>query len=286
MEADSATDLKACILARAGIRTLRAIARALPPVAEPASVPSKAVLCQVLADQPLAGAAFLLSHLSEAEIRAVAQALGVAAGPDRARLTADLLRTEHAPLPVRMPERRRRTFVAIDFETADYYRDSACALALVRVDGEQIVDRQCFLIRPPRRQFAFTHLHGITWEDVARQPSFAQLWPRLYPLLRGADFLAAHNAPFDRSVMRACCEAAGVAMPATPFLCTVRLSRQVWKLTQAKLPDVCRHLRIDLRHHHAASDAEACARIVLSAAAAQGAPRFDYHERHPALLPS
>lgn len=285
MEADAAVDLKACILARAGMKTLRAIARVLPAIAEPAALRSKAGLCRALADEPLAGTAFLLSHLSAAELREVAQARGVPASPDRARLTADLLRTEHAP-PVRVLERRRRTFVAIDFETADYYRDSACALALVRVEGEQIVDRQCFLIRPPRRQFAFTHLHGITWEDVARQPSFSQLWPRLYPLLRGVDFLAAHNAPFDRSVMRACCEVAGVAMPATPFLCTVRLSRQVWKLTQAKLPDVCRHLRIDLRHHHAASDAEACARIVLSAAAEQGPPRFDYHERHPALLPS
>ena len=33
------------------------------------------------------------------------------------------------------------TFVAIDFETADYGRDSACALALVRVEAGVIVQR-------------------------------------------------------------------------------------------------------------------------------------------------
>jgi DNA polymerase-3 subunit epsilon len=85
-------------------------------------------------------------------------------------------------------------------------------------------------------------------------------------------------------VLRACCEAAGLAMPATPFLCTVKLARQTWQLHPTKLPDVCRHLNIVLTHHHAASDAEACARIVLAAAAERRAPRFDYHTSHPALV--
>lgn len=180
--------------------------------------------------------------------------------------------------------RQVRSFVAIDFETADQQRDSACAVALVRVEDGRIVSRQCHLIRPPRRQFLFTHLHGITFSDVMRQPSFGQLWPRLTALLRGVDFLAAHNAPFDRSVLRACCEAAGMAMPKIPFLCTVRLARHTWQLKQARLPDVCQHLRIVLQHHHAASDAEACARIVLAAAAEGQTRRFDYHASHPALL--
>jgi DNA polymerase-3 subunit epsilon len=32
------------------------------------------------------------------------------------------------------------------------------------------------------------------------------------------------------------------------------------------LPDVCRYLGIQLNHHNALSDAEACAQIVISAA--------------------
>ena len=32
-------------------------------------------------------------------------------------------------------------FVAIDFETADRYRDSACALAMVRVESGKIVHK-------------------------------------------------------------------------------------------------------------------------------------------------
>ncbi len=44
------------------------------------------------------------------------------------------------------------TFVAIDFETADYGRHSACALALVRVAAGVIVQRAIHYIRPPQIQ--------------------------------------------------------------------------------------------------------------------------------------
>jgi DNA polymerase-3 subunit epsilon len=158
------------------------------------------------------------------------------------------------------------TFAAIDFETADYGRDSACAVAIVRVEGNVIVDRVHHYIRPPRKAFAFTYLHGISWEDVVDAPTFRQLWPTLREILNGLDFLAAHNASFDRSVLVACCRQARLDPPDHAFHCTVRLARAVWDVYPTKLPDVCRRLRIPLRHHHAESDAEACARIVIAAA--------------------
>lgn len=156
-------------------------------------------------------------------------------------------------------------FVAIDFETSDHGRDSACAVALVRVERGRIVRRESHLIRPPRREFAFTHIHGITWAMVKSQPTFADLWPRLEPILDGVEFLAAHNASFDRSVLTTCCEGAGLRLPRLPFLCTMRLARLTWGIRPTRLPDVCGHLGLELKHHDALSDAEACARIVLAA---------------------
>jgi DNA polymerase-3 subunit epsilon len=158
-----------------------------------------------------------------------------------------------------------RSFTAIDFETADYGADSACALALVHVEGVEIVGRDLYLIRPPRSRFAFTHVHGITWAHVRRKPSFAELWPEIVGKIAAASFLAAHNASFDRGVLEACCAMAGAAPPALDFLCTVRLARRAWSLSRANLPAVCEHLGIDLVHHDPASDAEACARIVIAA---------------------
>lgn len=156
-------------------------------------------------------------------------------------------------------------FAAIDFETADYGRDSACAVALVKVEDNRIVDRVSSLIRPPRREFVFTYLHGITWGMVRNAPTFAQLWPQLNRWLRGVRFLAAHNATFDRGVLETCCRISGLEFPDIPFECTVRMARDVFGIYPTRLDCVCDALGIPLIHHQADSDAEACARIVLAA---------------------
>ncbi len=158
-------------------------------------------------------------------------------------------------------------FAAIDFETANNARDSACAVGVVIVERGRIVDRLVELIRPPSREFLFTHIHGLSWDDVKEAQRFDAVWAGLARELAGVAFLAAHNAPFDKGVLGACCETYGLAAPQLPFVCTVRLARAQWAIRPTRLPDVCNHLGIDLRHHQADSDAEACARIVMAAQA-------------------
>lgn len=163
-------------------------------------------------------------------------------------------------------------FVAIDFETADYSPDSACAVGVVKVRGTRVVAKYEALIRPPRRQFVFTYLHGIRWTDVHAERDFAGVWPELARHLEGADFLLAHNAAFDRGVLETCCALHGLKAPKTPYVCTVKLARAIWNIRPTRLPNVCRSLNIDLRNHHdAVADALACARIGL-AALKQGYP--------------
>lgn len=186
----------------------------------------------------------------------------------------------NAPLTPTLPRR----FAALDFETADYGRDSACALSIVIVENDTVLDTWTKLIRPPRREFVFTYLHGIAWSQVKDQPSFGELWQEAAQKLEGVDFVAAHNAAFDRSVLRACCDATGVEPLKKPFVCTVKVARAVWNLRPATLADVCRHLRIPLNHHNAESDAHACARILL-AARQQGHPYEHVLKRH-ALRPA
>ena len=172
-------------------------------------------------------------------------------------------------------------FVAIDFETANYERDSACAIGLVKVVGGEIVDKAVHLIKPPTREFVFTYIHGLTWNDVAKSADFGKLWPTLEPLLEGAEFLAAHNAAFDKGVLHGCCASYGIPVPSLPFRCTVQMARRAWNIRPTKLSDVCRKLRIALNHHEALSDAMACAQIVL-AASKQPATQIVVRRRIPA----
>lgn len=155
-------------------------------------------------------------------------------------------------------------FIAIDFETADHGRDSACSVGLARVEDGRIVQREHHLIRPPRQTFVFTAIHGLSWADVKNAPTFKQLWPSMEAFFKGAEFFAAHNAAFDKGVLQACCAGAGLRVPEQPFRCTVQLSRNVLKISPANLSHVCHHLSIPLNHHNALSDAEACAKIMIT----------------------
>ena len=157
------------------------------------------------------------------------------------------------------------SFAAIDFETADNGRDSACAIGAVRVWNGRITEKYHQLIRPPRAEFLHTPIHGLAWEDVCNSPTFGAMWPELRDFIAGAKFLVAHNAPFDRSVLYQCCEAAGIEPPDHEFRCTLQMARAKWNLPSSSLRSVCGHLGIPLNHHEALSDAEACARIAIAA---------------------
>jgi DNA polymerase-3 subunit epsilon len=159
------------------------------------------------------------------------------------------------------------SFVAIDFETADQGADSACAVALVRVEHGEIAHKFVRLIRPPRPHFSGFNIrvHGIRWRDVENQPTFGDLWPEVREVLDGVGVLYAHNMPFDRRVLGAVCAVYGIGMPEVEYRCTVSLARAVWGIRPTKLPNVCDYLGIGLRHHDPLSDAEACARIVMRA---------------------
>ena len=64
--------------------------------------------------------------------------------------------------------RRKRTtdrsFVAIDFETANQSRDSACSIGIAIAEGGRIVALEQRLIRPPTSEFFFTYI----WAYVER----------------------------------------------------------------------------------------------------------------------
>ena len=163
-------------------------------------------------------------------------------------------------------------FVAIDFETANERRDSACAVAIAIVRGGEIETRS-WLLRPPDMRFSPFNIrvHGITPAMVQRAPTWGEAWPEIAPVLAAAPELWAHNAPFDAGVLRAVCAMHGLVAP-WPLRCTVQLARRHWPgLHCHKLDVVCAHLGIGLRHHDAVSDARACARIVL---AARGLPAW------------
>jgi DNA polymerase-3 subunit epsilon len=159
--------------------------------------------------------------------------------------------------------------VALDFETANYPRNSAIALGVSIVQDNVITERRAWLFRPPGHRIYirpdFIAIHGIRPVDLQGKPYFREIWPEIESCLKDADLLIAHNAGFDRSVLYGVTQHYNIEMPRYNWQCTVNIARATWPyLPNHKLPTVCAHLGIELKHHDPASDAEACARIFLS----------------------
>lgn len=153
--------------------------------------------------------------------------------------------------------------IAIDFETSAPNKYSACALGAVRIESGKIINEYYSLIRPPSSRIYFTHVHGLTWKQLKEARPFKEVWEEIGQFIGGANFFMAHNAPFDRGILRGCCEYFMLPVPEIPFLCTLKGSRKNLSLCSKSLNFVCDYFGIPLDHHHAASDARACALIFL-----------------------
>lgn len=171
------------------------------------------------------------------------------------------------------------TFCAIDFETANPARGSVCAVGVAKFDTltGALIRTEGGLVTPPAGLEQFNpynmRVHHISPRKIAadRGGRGAASWDEVLPwLIRfvGDDWLFAHNAPFERSVLAQASQAVGHEVPDMTHrvFCTVKISRhELPGLPKHKLPDVVDALGLpSMRdmHHDAGADAVACGSIV------------------------
>ncbi len=159
------------------------------------------------------------------------------------------------------------SFAAIDFETANQARSSVCSVGVVVVKNGQIANTYYHLIKPEPNFYSYwnVRVHGITKEDTQDAPIFPKVWQEIEPLIEDLP-LVAHNSPFDEGCLKAAFATYNLDYPDYKFYCTLKASRKILgsKLENHKLDTVASFLGFDLRnHHHALSDAQACAYIAL-----------------------
>lgn len=158
-------------------------------------------------------------------------------------------------------------FVAIDFETANESRSSACSLGIAFVENNKIVEKKSFLIKPSDMYFNpfNVSIHGITEEDVKDKPEFNDLWPRIKGDFEG-NLIIAHNASFDMSVLRYVMDKYDITYPELSYSCTYRIAKIVWpNYVSYCLDFIAEYLNIELVHHNAEEDACACAQVAIKA---------------------
>ena len=155
-------------------------------------------------------------------------------------------------------------YVAIDFETAGHEPWSACAVGLTRIENGRIGSSFYTLLRPPSSRVLFTEIHGLTWAKLKNAPTFVEAWGEIVSFCQGASGCVAHNASFDRRVLEGSLSHWELTSVRLPFLCTLKGARKaLTNLPSRSLDALCRYFSLRLDHHHAGSDALACAEIFL-----------------------
>lgn len=164
------------------------------------------------------------------------------------------------------------SFVALDFETANSKRASACSLGMTKVVDGVVVDTKYELFRPPENFDYFEprniSIHGIKPSDVDHKARFAEVWPLFEEFIEELPIVA-HNASFDLSVLRATLAASGITWPKLDFACTMVISRSVFQITSHSLLFVAQSAGVQWdegKHHDALYDSQICAEILLSIA--------------------
>jgi DNA polymerase-3 subunit epsilon len=150
-------------------------------------------------------------------------------------------------------------FIAIDFETATGKRSSMCAIGLVVVKNNSIVEKIWALIQPPDNNYhpMNTRVNHITPALTENAPLFNEYFPKLKNYLQN-QIVVCHNSEFDIDVLLQTLNYYNIDHSDLNIstYCT-------FKIFGEKLNNCCEKYNININHHNPLSDAEACAKLFI-----------------------
>ena len=159
-------------------------------------------------------------------------------------------------------------FMVVDTETNGLAgeRCEMTEVGAVLVGGGELHDRWSSLCRtsaPLKR--GIQRLTGISQAMVDSAPSLEEVLPPLRRRLENR-IMVAHNAPFDRRVLRQAFHRIGLEWPDPPVICTAALARAMLPLQPRRgLGVLADALGIEVKlAHRALADAETCARVLCA----------------------
>lgn len=156
-------------------------------------------------------------------------------------------------------------YAIVDIETTGGFpqQHGITEIAIVLHNGSEVEGRYETLVNPHQPIPPFiANMTGISDAMVAVAPSFHEVAPKIYNLLKDRVFVA-HNVNFDFSFVKYHLQQAGFQLQ-TNKLCTIRLSRKVFPgYRKYGLGHLCRELGIQIENRHrAGGDAMATTRVL------------------------
>lgn len=161
-------------------------------------------------------------------------------------------------------------WAVVDVETSGFRPGQAriVSIAALAVGDDGNVEASFSSLLDPGVDPGPTHVHGLTAEMLAGQPTFGDVVDRVADVLRGRT-LVAHNVAFDYSFLTAEAELIGAELPIDTAMCTVELSRRLRLGTEnLRLETLAAHWGVtQMKPHDALDDALVLAQILKPALA-------------------
>ena len=161
------------------------------------------------------------------------------------------------------------SFIAIDYETANSNYLSACALGITFVERGVVLESVQTYIKPPEEFSTFDPfnitIHKIQPSQVKNAPSFDTVWEVIekFHSKNNVPF-ACHYSGFDIRVTEALLKYYNIKYQEIEFYDTFTIAKKMWpEFSNHKLNYLAQKFDIELDHHNASSDAQACALIDL-----------------------
>lgn len=156
-------------------------------------------------------------------------------------------------------------WVVVDVETSGFRPGQARVLsvAALALDAGGRVETSVSYLLNPGTDPGPTHIHGLTAEMLAGQPTFADVVDEVMTVLIGRT-LVAHNVAFDYMFLAAEAELAGAELPVDSVMCTLELARRLdLGLPNLRLETIAAHWGVlQTRAHDALDDARVLAGVL------------------------
>ena len=153
-------------------------------------------------------------------------------------------------------------FVAIDFETGNPRRVSACAIGYAMVSDGSIIETNGHLIKPIGGHAPFqSKIYGIKDEHTFDKPKFGDLFSEIKDIFNYP--LVGHSL-FDKQVLNALSDHFGLRLRFDYTDSSAVAKERLPNLKNHKLKTLAKHFKLlKFKHHDATEDAIACANIFL-----------------------
>ncbi len=153
-------------------------------------------------------------------------------------------------------------FIAIDFETANPKRVSACAIGYAKVSNCQILETEGYLMKPVGGHAPFqSKIHGIKDEHTFDKPDFGQLFSEIQGIFNYP--LVAHSL-FDKQVLNALSDHFDLGL-SFDYIDSCSIAKgKLPNLKNCRLKTLVKHFGLPaLKRHDAREDAISCAQVFL-----------------------